>query len=214
MRGLASVKSLVTRVTGFFRGSTPTAAVPEAPPPRPKSDFITLDLRAVIATSPPVHHGPTRAERIAEYQRLKAEAAERQAAVALEAGQQAAAQVAVGVGTLPPVTGTAIATATAAATPVWHLEEVLAASTLQVKPSDLTGRQKIEAEHLLDQFSRGNDNPGLGTRTIGKGICYLRGKHGVRLFYRMTADGPRWLAVSNKQDEDSTIGVLRQAHGL
>ena len=67
---------------------------------------------------------------------------------------------------------------------------------------------EIEGSRLVDQLEAGNDNPGLGTKTLGKGICYLRGREGTRVFYRMNGDKPQYLAICNKSNESSAIDMI------
>ena len=89
------------------------------------------------------------------------------------------------------------------------LDGVLAAPSLLFS-SELSQGGVQEANQLLDQFQKGNDNPGIGTKTLGKGVCYLRGRKGTRLFYRMEEGKPSWLAVCDKSTEPKAIGILRR----
>lgn len=83
-----------------------------------------------------------------------------------------------------------------------------------LKAHPLSHKQEVEGARLIDQFEAGNTNPGLGTKTLGKGICYLRGREGTRIFYRMQDDKPQYLAVCNKSSEDSVISLLRREFDL
>jgi hypothetical protein len=44
-------------------------------------------------------------------------------------------------------------------------------------------RLSKEASSLLNQFSKGTLNPGIGTHNIGKGIYELRGAEGARVYF-------------------------------
>ena len=39
-------------------------------------------------------------------------------------------------------------------------------------------RIQQEANHLIDELSKGNENPGLGTKNLFKDVSYLRGRNG------------------------------------
>ena len=93
------------------------------------------------------------------------------------------------------------------------LDEVLASSSL-VKSGKLGDDQVVEANSLIQQFKAGNECPGIGSSTLGKGIMYLRGRRGTRIFYRMREEKPEWLAVVNKGDEQSAINLLRKTFDL
>lgn len=83
-----------------------------------------------------------------------------------------------------------------------------------LKAYPLGHNHQAEACRLIDQLEAGNDNPGLGTKTLGKGVCYLRGREGSRIFYRMQDDRPQYLIVCNKSSEESAINILRYEYDL
>lgn len=97
--------------------------------------------------------------------------------------------------------------------PETSLDRVLASPGL-LKAYPLGNNHEAEATRLIDQFEAGNTNPGLGTRSLGKGICYLRGREGTRIFYRMQNDQPQWLAVCNKSNEQAAINLLYREFDL
>lgn len=97
--------------------------------------------------------------------------------------------------------------------PQSSLDRVLASPSL-LKSYPLGHNHQAEASRLIDQFEAGNSNPGLGTKSLGKGICYLRGREGTRIFYRMQDDKPQWLAVCNKSNEQSAINLLYREFDL
>lgn len=97
--------------------------------------------------------------------------------------------------------------------PETSLDRALASPTL-LKAYQIGDNHHVEGARLIDQFEAGNPNPGLGTKSLGKGICYLRGREGTRIFYRMKDDIPQWLVVCNKGSESAAINLLRREFDL
>lgn len=93
------------------------------------------------------------------------------------------------------------------------LDKVMADPNLIFK-SDLPQNRVAEANSLLEQHAKGNENPGIGSKTLGKGVCYLRGRKGTRLFYRQKDDKTEWLAVCDKSTEPRAIAALRKEFDL
>ena len=62
-------------------------------------------------------------------------------------------------------------------------------------------RIQQEANHLIDELSKGNENPGLGTKNLFKDVSYLRGRNRARVFYRRTATGYEILGKADKANE-------------
>lgn len=89
------------------------------------------------------------------------------------------------------------------------LDKVLSDPKLLFK-SKLPQSRVAEANSLLTQHAAGNDNPGIGSKTLGKGVCYLRGRKGTRLFYRQKGEKTEWLAVCDKSTEPKAIALLRK----
>ena len=71
-----------------------------------------------------------------------------------------------------------------------------------------------EANRLLEQFENGNEHPGIGSKALGKGIQYLRGRKGTRLFFRKKGDEVEWLAVCDKTNEPQAIKKLQKEYDL
>ena len=71
-----------------------------------------------------------------------------------------------------------------------------------------------EANRLLEQFESGNEHPGIGSKALGKGIQYLRGRKGTRLFFRKKGDEVEWLAVCDKTNEPQAIKKLQKEYDL
>lgn len=97
--------------------------------------------------------------------------------------------------------------------PLTSLDQAMASPGF-LKAFKIGQNHEAEGARLIDQFDAGNPNPGIGTKTLGKGICYLRGREGTRIFYRMKDDVPQWLVVCNKSNEDSAISLLRREFDL
>lgn len=97
--------------------------------------------------------------------------------------------------------------------PLTSLDQAMASPGF-LKAFKIGQNHEAEGARLIDQFDAGNPNPGIGTKTLGKGICYLRGREGTRIFYRMKDDAPQWLVVCNKSNEDSAISLLRREFDL
>ena len=70
-----------------------------------------------------------------------------------------------------------------------------------------------EMNHLINEFLRGNSNPGIGSKNLFKDICYLRGRNGGRVFYRMTNGTMEILAKANKGNEQNVINILKKLYG-
>jgi hypothetical protein len=80
--------------------------------------------------------------------------------------------------------------------------------------AELPQHRAKEANQLLQQFQNGNENPGIGSKALGKGISYLRGRKGTRLFYKKQGDKIQWLAVCDKSTEPKAIKRLQKEFGL
>ena len=69
-----------------------------------------------------------------------------------------------------------------------------------------------EANHLLEQLSKGNFNPGTETRNLFKDICYLRGDKGARIFDRIRNGVVEILGKSSKANETKVIKILTKMY--
>jgi len=54
---------------------------------------------------------------------------------------------------------------------------------------------------------------GIGTKSLGSGISYARGKDGARLFFRQTKNGIEILGKSNKANEQTVINEVLKTFG-
>ncbi len=56
---------------------------------------------------------------------------------------------------------------------------------------EIEKKQYIQKEinQLIYELSKGNENPGIGTKKLFGNVSYLRGSHGGRVFYRPKGEG-------------------------
>ena len=67
---------------------------------------------------------------------------------------------------------------------------------------------------MIEQYLRGNTNPGIGTKHLAGDIFYLRGNRGARVFYRENAQGyMEILAKTDKSEETSVIKAVLEYFG-
>ncbi|WP_449060996.1 polymorphic toxin-type HINT domain-containing protein [Planomonospora algeriensis] len=86
-----------------------------------------------------------------------------------------------------------------------------------VKAAQQAGKnQKVQADldSLYQQLSRGNMNPGLGSKALsGTDVTYARGRNGGRLFFRNVDGGIQIVGKSDKANESKVIARLKQLYG-
>jgi hypothetical protein len=63
-------------------------------------------------------------------------------------------------------------------------------------------------DSLTDALSKGNTNPGIGTKGLGKGISYARARDGARVFFRQSGNQIEILAKASKANEPAVIKYL------
>ncbi|MEL7266806.1 MAG: RHS repeat-associated core domain-containing protein, partial [Planctomycetota bacterium] len=69
-------------------------------------------------------------------------------------------------------------------------------------------------DKLTHELSRGNLNPGIGTKPIGKGISEARARDGARVYFRQLADGTtEILGKSNKANQSAVIAEILRLFG-
>lgn len=73
-------------------------------------------------------------------------------------------------------------------------------------------RIQQEANHLISELLKGNENPGLGSKNLFKEVYYLRGRNGARIFYRKTAIGFEILGKADKANEQTVINILKKLY--
>ncbi len=75
-------------------------------------------------------------------------------------------------------------------------------------------RWRAEANNLVQQYIRGNRNPGIGTNHLFGAISYLRGRNGARIFFRAVGgDSFEILAYADKSTEPRVIALLELYYG-
>jgi len=79
--------------------------------------------------------------------------------------------------------------------------------TLVREAERISADAQREVNTLLEQYLNGNTNPGLGNKSLGKGIFYLRGRNGGRIFLRENADG--YLEILGKSDKGNEETVIK-----
>ncbi|MEU6993259.1 pre-toxin TG domain-containing protein [Streptomyces sp. NPDC046465] len=71
-----------------------------------------------------------------------------------------------------------------------------------------------DLDGLFEQLSRGNMNPGLGSKALaGTDITYARGRNGGRLFFRNVDGGIEIVGKADKGNEPKVIARLKQLYG-
>jgi RHS repeat-associated protein len=69
-----------------------------------------------------------------------------------------------------------------------------------------------EANGLIEQLSKGNMNPGIGTKSIGKNIFEARSKGGARVYFRNGQNGAEVLGYSNKANQQQVINRILEIY--
>ena len=67
-------------------------------------------------------------------------------------------------------------------------------------------------DHLVDQLSKGNTNPGIGTKGLSNGISYARARDGARVFFRQAGEQIEILAKAYKANEANVINYLNKIY--
>jgi putative component of toxin-antitoxin plasmid stabilization module len=72
---------------------------------------------------------------------------------------------------------------------------------------------KRDINHLIAELNKGNTNPGIGTKTISKGLYELRGRNEGRVYYREIQKGKyEILGYSDKDSQDRAIARLKKLY--
>ncbi|MET9592017.1 hypothetical protein ABZY45_13790 [Streptomyces sp. NPDC006516] len=97
------------------------------------------------------------------------------------------------------------------------MSSVISEDSVLVKAAQQAGKnQKVQADldSLFQQLSRGNMNPGLGSKALaGTDVTYARGRNGGRLFFRNVDGGIQVVGKSDKANESKVIARLNQHYG-
>ena len=67
---------------------------------------------------------------------------------------------------------------------------------------------RTEANALIKQLSKGNLNPGIGTKNIGNNIFEARSRGGARVYFRNNNGGIEILGYSNKANQQTVIQAI------
>lgn len=69
-----------------------------------------------------------------------------------------------------------------------------------------------EANSLIEQLSRGNMNPGIGTKNIVKDIFEARSSEGARVYFRKIGEKVEILGYSSKSNQQAVIDRIIKIH--
>ena len=72
---------------------------------------------------------------------------------------------------------------------------------------------QAEANHLLNEYLKGNSNPGSGNNYLFNGVFELRSKNGARVYLRTEGDTVEILAKSDKKNQAKVIERLEEIYG-
>lgn len=86
--------------------------------------------------------------------------------------------------------------------------------TRLLKAAEHTGRShQVSIDRLTKQLSRGNLNPGIGTKSIGFGISEARARDGARVYFKVVGERVEILWKSNKGNQSEVISVVLEVFG-
>ena len=70
-----------------------------------------------------------------------------------------------------------------------------------------------EIQKITDQLKRGNLNPGIGNKPIGRGITESRTRGGARVYWRVREGQTEILGISGKDNQQAVINEVLQHFG-
>jgi len=83
-----------------------------------------------------------------------------------------------------------------------------------VKLDEQTGRShQPSIDHLTKELGKGNLNPGIGTKPIGKGISEARARDGARVYFREVDGKVEVLGKSHKGNQAEVIKEVLKVFG-
>ena len=96
-----------------------------------------------------------------------------------------------------------------------RLTSSISSSTKLVREAQRAGKSaQASLDRLTGELARGNVNPGLGTKSIGKGILEARARDGARVFFRQGRDGSiDILGKSTKGNQQTVINEVLRVFG-
>lgn len=97
----------------------------------------------------------------------------------------------------------------------------IAKNTSRIKESSKLVREAAAAgkshqagiDKLTARLQAGDLNPGLGSKSLGSGISYARGRDGARVFFRQNGNGVEILGKANKANESAVIKEVLRVFG-
>ena len=84
-----------------------------------------------------------------------------------------------------------------------------------VKEADKIGSaHQSSIDSLTDQLSKGNLNPGIGSKNLFGNVFEARARDGARVYFRTLKDGTvEVLAKSTKENQQRVIDILTELYG-
>lgn len=82
-----------------------------------------------------------------------------------------------------------------------------------IRGAEISGRDHAAQKsmnHLIDQLSLGNSNPGIDTQHLFKGVYELRGKNRARVYYRKINGKIEILRKSVKHNQKKVINIFKK----
>ncbi|MEU7909150.1 RHS repeat-associated core domain-containing protein [Actinoplanes sp. NPDC049118] len=105
----------------------------------------------------------------------------------------------------------------ASRTPVNKMSSRIDEDSMLVREAEKAAKdQKVQKDfdHLFEQLSNGNMNPGKGTEALkGTDVSYARGQNGGRLYFRSTDDSIQIVGKSDKKNQNKVIRRLEELYG-
>ena len=84
-------------------------------------------------------------------------------------------------------------------------------SSKLAREAERTGRShQGDLDRSTEELVRGNRNPGIGNRPIGKGMSESRTRNGARVYWRRATDGV--IEILGKSGKDNRAEVIREIH--
>jgi putative component of toxin-antitoxin plasmid stabilization module len=99
-----------------------------------------------------------------------------------------------------------VAPSTPVATAAPRIVSRINESSKLVREAEAAGRSAQRSlDHLTSELARGNMNPGIGTRPIGRGLSEARARDGARVYFRQRIDGTVEILGKSTKDNQTTV---------